>query len=101
MVRKQQSPPPNVVYQPSAKRIAQALNPATSSDTLRLWGERSFLGVQRYVAQNPNTPAAILWSLAPLYPAEVLANPVFPLLLLEGTCYTACERGSVPRAGRC
>ncbi|GHF47389.1 hypothetical protein HNQ07_002794 [Deinococcus metalli] len=39
-------------------------------------------GVRRAVAAHPNTPAAILGTLAAGFPAEVLGNPALPLLRL-------------------
>lgn len=39
--------------------------------------------VSRLLAQNPNTPAGILWMLAATHPREVRDNPVLPLLHLE------------------
>lgn len=39
--------------------------------------------LSRLLAQNPNTPASILWMLAATHPREVLENPVLPLLHLE------------------
>jgi len=63
--------------------MQKALDPTTPAETLLSWSERPFLGLRRYVAQNPNTPAEALWKLALCYPEAVLTNPVFPLLWLE------------------
>jgi hypothetical protein len=39
--------------------------------------------LSRLLAQNPNTPASILWMLAATHPRDVRDNPVLPLLHLE------------------
>ena len=61
--------------------IAQNLNSA--SDALAALSECGDPDVQQALAANPNTPFSLLATLGANYPAEVLGNPVFPLLLLE------------------
>ncbi len=75
MVTRERKSPPRLMQ--------RALDPTTPAETLLSWSERPFLGLRRYVAQNPNTPTEALWKLALCYPEEVLTNPVFPLLWLE------------------
>lgn len=62
-----------------------AQNPETEPEQLRKLAEVRDPGTQRRVANNPNTPPDLLLKLGKQYPRELLANPVFSLLLLEDT----------------
>ncbi len=62
-------------------RRAVAANPAAPPDLLLALADRGELGP--LLASNPGLPAPLLWKLAARHPREVLANPLFALLMLD------------------
>lgn len=58
-----------------------------SSPTITAQDYRRAIGAERptlaALAANPNTPVDVLMRLAGAFPAELCANPIFPLLMLE------------------
>jgi hypothetical protein len=60
-----------------------AHDPSTSATDLERLAEHESTRVKRSVASNPNTPLALLWELAELFPTLVLDNPILNLLFLE------------------
>jgi hypothetical protein len=87
--------------------LEEARDPLTPPERLEaLAGQGG--AVQTAVAQNPNTPPAVLLELIAVEPEAVLQNEVFPLLLLENPVLLAAtpmpalkrvltESGPVPR----
>jgi hypothetical protein len=67
---------------PSLGRLL-AQNPASPSDLLEKLVEHPDPEVHELVVLNPNTPAALLFSLGQRFPKQLMKNPMFPLLLLE------------------
>lgn len=62
-------------------RRAVACNPAAPPELLLALASHGELGP--LLASNPGVPATLLWRLAARHPREVLANPIFALLMLE------------------
>lgn len=60
-----------------------AQNPETEPEQLRKLAGVRDPGTQRRVAANPNTPPDLVLKIGKQYPGELLANPVFDLMLLE------------------
>ncbi len=60
-----------------------AKNPSAHPELLRELAYSDNKGICEGVVSNPNTPIDALLKLAELFPQQFLANPVFPLLLLE------------------
>lgn len=56
---------------------------STDPDVLRELGQSSDSGVREAVACNPNSPSDVLLRLGAEFPAQLLENPIFSLLLLE------------------
>jgi hypothetical protein len=68
----------------SQKRpLREAQDAKTSPERLALLAHHEDSIVREAVAQNPNTPLQVLYSLAEYYPQDFLQNPLLPLLLLE------------------
>lgn len=63
------------------RQVAQ--NPETEPEQLRKLAEVRDPGTKRRIAGNPNTPPDVLLTLGKEFPKELLANPVFDLMLLE------------------
>ncbi len=60
-----------------------AIDPNTNSELLEKLAENQNAKVREAVTSNPNTPANILLKLGAEFPSQLLANPIFTLLLLE------------------
>ena len=66
------------------KRLEQkARDENTSSETLAQLATSKKHRTRKYVACNVNTPVETLLKLAREFPEEVMANPVFDLLILS------------------
>ena len=61
----------------------EAVDPTATPERLTELADAPDPAVRRAVASNPNTPLPVLYALAVEFAAEVLANPVLPLLMLE------------------
>ena len=59
-----------------------AANSKTPKDVLKKLAESQNNEIRKTVTSNPNTPPEILLNLGKDYPAKLLANPVFNLMLL-------------------
>lgn len=66
----------------SAAEERQAQDPSTDPERLAALALSPDPRVRMFTAKNPGLPAAALFGLARQHPREVLANPIFPLLLL-------------------
>lgn len=62
--------------------VREASDPTTPPERLQELRRLYRPKMQQALAQNPNTPTDILQSLAEHYPADVVNNPVFDLLLM-------------------
>jgi hypothetical protein len=60
-----------------------ARHPNVDEFTLRKLGSSKDKATRKYVTTNPNSPKEVLLDLASQFPEELLANPIFDLLLLE------------------
>jgi hypothetical protein len=58
-------------------------NPGAPAELLALLSRGQDPSVEEALLGNPSTPLEILFRLGHLYPARLLENPLFPLLLLE------------------
>ena len=63
------------------KFLQKAIDPATSPDWLRRLAASSSPLLRQGVAQNPNTPADLLLELAEEFPAQLVNNPGFDIVL--------------------
>jgi len=64
-----------------------ASNYAAPPELLAQLSERKDQEINKALVSNPNTPTKILMSLGVTYPAQLLANPVFSLFLLENPSF--------------
>jgi hypothetical protein len=62
---------------------SEASDPSTSPARLEVLSRNKTKRIVEAVAQNPNTPPAVLLLLAETFPSQVLQNSVLPILLLE------------------
>ncbi|MCD8487257.1 MAG: hypothetical protein LRZ84_11145, partial [Desertifilum sp.] len=60
-----------------------ASNPNTPPEKLRELATCEDIAIRQLVVANPNTPTEVLWRLGKLFPAQLLENPLLPLLFLE------------------
>ena len=60
-----------------------ARDPSASATDLKCLAEHPSVRVKQAVASNPNTPLALLWELAEVFPTLVLENPILNLLFLQ------------------
>ena len=63
--------------------LEEAKAEITSGDRLRKLATSDDRAIRKAVTSNPNTPTDILWQLGAEFPDQLLANPVWDLLLLE------------------
>ncbi|MDK3155129.1 hypothetical protein QPK87_00810 [Kamptonema cortianum] len=63
--------------------LQQASNPNTPPEQLRELATCEDVAIRQLVVANPNTPTEVLWRLGKLFPAQLLENPLLPLLFLE------------------
>ncbi|MDA0208563.1 MAG: hypothetical protein OT478_00015 [Cyanobacteria bacterium FC1] len=60
-----------------------ASNPNTPPEQLRELATCEDVAIRQLVTANPNTPTEVLWKLGKEFPAQLLENPLLPLLFLE------------------
>ncbi|MGD1920712.1 MAG: hypothetical protein ACFCAD_18610 [Pleurocapsa sp.] len=65
------------------KKETQARDEDSSPENLAKLAENEHYQIRQYVASNPNTPLDVLEKLAREFPAEIMANSILELLLLE------------------
>ncbi|MBD2312382.1 HEAT repeat domain-containing protein [Desertifilum sp. FACHB-1129] len=63
--------------------LQQASNPHTPPEQLRELAAYEDVAIRQLVVVNPNTPTEVLWELGKEFPAQLLENPLLPLLFLE------------------
>ena len=63
--------------------LEEAKLETTPDSRLRELAASDNAAIRKAVASNPNTPTDILWELGAEFPDQLLANPVWNLLLLE------------------
>jgi hypothetical protein len=68
------------------EKLELAVNPETHPEILANLGmPENLQSVRKLVANNPNTPVDILLNLIIEFPHDVVNNPIFELLILEGS----------------
>ena len=72
-----------------ARQLAK--DETTLPEVLAILAKSEDYPTRRSVAANPNTPTAILLNVCREFPAEVMNNPVVPLLLLENPYIFSCN----------